>query len=246
MFFRLTCCAVFAATALTMMLPATAGAAPRKLKPQRVKIEHVKRDIEGWTVYLDKRLELPEHQETAKLGLRILSNKLFEITQVVPAGPLAEMRKVAIYVDLEHALGSLQYHPDAGWLKRNGYDPAMAKAVHVPGLSRLIGIQRRNRQPWVMLHELAHAYHDQVLGFDHEEVIRAYDHLKASKKLESVLIVDGRNTRHYALTNHKEFFAEMTESYFAVNDFYPFVRAELKEFSPETYKMLDKIWRNKD
>jgi len=243
MFFRFACCALFAATvALTLPVQA-AMAAPRKLKPQLVKIEHVERNIEGWTVHLDKRLTLPEHKETADLGLRILANKLFEITQVVPARPLAEMRKVAIYVDLEHALGSLQYHPDAGWLKSNGYDPAMAKAVHIPGLKRLIGIQRRNRQPWVMLHELAHAYHDQVLGFDHEEIRRAYDHLKASKKLQSVLIIDGGNTGHYAQTNHKEYFAEMTESYFAVNDFYPFVRAELKQFSPETYKMLDKIWR---
>ena len=30
--------------------------------------------------------------------------------------------------------------------------------------------------------------------------------------------------RHYALTNHKEFFAEMSEAYFGMNDFFPFNR----------------------
>jgi len=236
---RASCYALPAVLCLALV----AAAAPRRPQPQRVKIEHVQRNIEGWTIHLDKRLTLPENRETADLGLRILANKLFEITQVVPAGPLTEMRKTPIFVDLDHALGSLQYHPSSGWLKQHGYDTAMTKAVHIPGLHRLIAIQRRNRQPWVMLHELAHAYHDRVLGFEREDIVRAYDHLIASKKLESVLLIDGRDTRHYALTNHKEFFAEMTESYFGVNDFYPFVRAELREFSPETYKMLEAIWR---
>ena len=34
---------------------------------------------------------------------------------------------------------------------------------------------------------------------------------------------------HYAATNHKEYFAEATEAYFYKNDFYPFVRGELKK-----------------
>jgi len=27
-----------------------------------------------------------------------------------------------------------------------------------------------------------------------------------------------------------------------VNDFYPFVRAELKEYDPQTYALMEKIW----
>ena len=48
--------------------------------------------------------------------------------------------------------------------------------------------------------------------------------------------------RHYGLTNQMEFFAEMTESYFGVNDFFPFNRAELKEAEPEIYALLRDIW----
>ena len=40
----------------------------------------------------------------------------------------------------------------------------------------------------------------------------------------------------------KKFFAEMTESYVGVNDFYPFVRAELQEHDPKTYALMEKIW----
>jgi len=39
-----------------------------------------------------------------------------------------------------------------------------------------------------------------------------------------------------------EYFAEASESYFGVNDFYPFVRAELKEFDPAAYFLMEEIW----
>jgi len=40
------------------------------------------------------------------------------------------------------------------------------------------------------------------------------------------------------MTNAKEYFAESTEAWFGVNDFYPFVRAELKQFDPEMHALL--------
>jgi hypothetical protein len=47
---------------------------------------------------------------------------------------------------------------------------------------------------------------------------------------------------HYALTNEKEFFAEMSECYFGVNDFFPFTNAELRDAEPEIYALLADIW----
>ena len=70
----------------------------------------------------------------------------------------------------------------------------------------------------------------------------AYAKYRKSGRGEKVLRHDGRRVRHYALTNHKEFFAEMTEAYFGTNDFYPFVRAELKQVDPRMYDLLEKLW----
>ena len=42
-----------------------------------------------------------------------------------------------------------------------------------------------------------------------------------------------------------EFFAEMTESYFGVNDFFPFNRAELKEAEPEIHRLLGQVWEGR-
>ncbi len=96
----------------------------------------------------------------------------------------------------------------------------------------------------MILHELAHAYHDQVLGFDEPRIKEAYEKYKKSGRGEKALLFNGKRVRHYALTNHKEFFAEMTEAYFGVNDFFPFNRAELKEAEPEIYALLSDVWES--
>ena len=56
------------------------------------------------------------------------------------------------------------------------------------------------------------------------------------------VLYTGRTVRHYALSNHKEYFAESTEAYLGVNDFYPFVRAELKVHDPKMFGLMEKFW----
>jgi len=51
-----------------------------------------------------------------------------------------------------------------------------------------------------------------------------------------------KRVRHYGATNQMEYFAKATEAYFGVNDFYPLVRAELKEHDPEGYALMGRIW----
>ena len=112
----------------------------------------------------------------------------------------------------------------------DGFD--MEKLVH----------QQMLKHPAVILHELAHAYHDQCLGFDDPAIIEVYDKAMAAGIYEDVLLYNGQRVRHYGATNHKEYFAEGTEAYFYRNDFYPFVAAELKEYDPALYDFLAEIW----
>jgi hypothetical protein len=81
-----------------------------------------------------------------------------------------------------------------------------------------------------------------VLGFDEPRVLEAYDTFKKSGHGDRALLYDGKRVRHYGLTDQKEFFAEMTEAYFGVNDFFPFNRAELLTAEPELHRLLREIW----
>ena len=92
------------------------------------------------------------------------------------------------------------------------------------------------------LHELAHAYHDQFLSFNNQRIIDVYDKAMAAGLYDKVLLYNGKKVRHYGANNHKEYFAEGTESFFYRNDFYPFVAAELKEHDPALYNLLVEIW----
>jgi len=205
-------------------------------------IKHEVQQIEGWTVHVDKRLLEGEHADLGARALRTLSNRLYEIADLLPDDRLALLRRVPIWLDFNHALGNMQYHPDAGWLSDHGYDTRMAKAVHIPDVHHFLRVVRPGSQPFAVLHELAHAYHDQVLGWNYPPIIQAYQRAVESKKYESVLRVHGRTSRHYALTNAKEFFAEMTEAFLGTNDYWPFVQPEVLEADPKTYRLLESIW----
>ncbi|GAB5443459.1 MAG: metallopeptidase [Fuerstiella sp.] len=202
----------------------------------------VPRQIEGWTVKVDPALLKPENQELANRCFAALQNHLQRVRYIVPEDRVTQLQRLPIWIDLQHELTSMQYHPGAGWLKNNGYDPRLEKHVHIPRAAALVDPKMWAKHPYVVLHELAHAYHDQVLSFEHPEVKATWEAARDAGILKDVLLYTGRRVEHYGLTNHKEYFAESTEAYFGVNDFYPFVRAELKEHDPRMFAMQEKIW----
>lgn len=210
-------------------------------------VAHATRQLEGWTIRVDDRLLVPPHAEVGRRSIRFLEGKLVDIVEVLPAAKVEALRAVTIVLDLDHAgLRGMQYHPSSGWLENHGYDPALAKCVHLCEAPRLVTPRNIREQPWCILHELAHAYHDQVLGFDDPRVLAAFDRYRAGGHGDRTLLFDGRKVRHYALTDHKEFFAEMTEAYFGVNDFFPFNRAELLNAEPEIHALMQAIWEDDD
>ena len=173
----------------------------------------------------------------------MLNAKLVDITLIVPEAPLAKLRGFTIEMDLNYgALSSMQYHGGVDWLKENGYSEDLAKCVHIPIAERLMSPSENRRMPWAILHELSHAYHDQVLGYEESRVKAAWKKFCDSGKYKSVLTSLGDMREHYGLTNQMEFFSEMTEAYFGSNDFFPFVPGELKQAEPEIYNLMTEIW----
>jgi alpha-L-fucosidase 2 len=215
------------------------GAEPDPAKPS----SRTDRVIEGWTIRIDDRLLQPPNAELGTSILKSLESRLFNINAVVRPHCLEKLHGIRIVLDLSHgALRPMQYHPSADWLKANGYAEDLARCVHIPVAADLIAPRQINTQPWVVLHELAHAYHDQVLGFDEVRIRDAYAAFKASGRGEATLLISGQRVRHYGLTDHKEFFAEMTEAYFGTNDFFPFNRGELKTAEPAIYALMKTLW----
>ncbi|MDI1314725.1 hypothetical protein [Prosthecobacter sp.] len=204
-----------------------------------------KRRIAGWTVHVNVKL-IEADAPALEKAMQLLRTQLDEIVRVVPAKAVAELRKVPLYFNPVYPKerAHAAYHPNADWLRDHDHDPAMAKGVEFTNVS--IFEAETRRMPNFALHELAHAYHDRVLGFENAEIEAAFQHAKAAGKYDQVQRQDSegkkRLAKAYAMTNAKEYFAECSEAFFSRNDFFPFTAAELKQHDPEMFALLAKLW----
>lgn len=175
-------------------------------------------------------------------ALHLLSEKLTELSKIIPLKQLTVLRQVPIYVQYKLKTdGAMWYHKSKEWVVANGYPADIAKCVEICNVKNFLSWQQLN-QPYMVLHELAHAYHDRVLGSDNAEVFAAYENALSSKKYESVAYNLGGKKRAYALDNADEYFAELTEAYFGKNDYFPFNKSQLKDFDPIGYALMQKTW----
>ncbi len=193
--------------------------------------------IEGFTVRVS-----PEWQRDPELRQRcvnILSESLARLARIVPAPAWQRLKQVPIWLDYEevHFINGA-YHPSRLWLIAHGMDPERAKSVSFTrNLARLI-----DSQPNLILHELAHAYHDLVLTERDPAIMAAYERAEASGLYESVERNDGTRGPAYALKSPLEFFAELSEAYFGRNDFFPYTREQLQASDPESFKVIAEAW----
>jgi hypothetical protein len=198
--------------------------------------------IEGWRVLVSKKFRKSEPAICEKT-LKLLTHHLYGVTRVIPPEALGKLRQIAIWVELEEGHHPcMAYHPDPGWLREHGMNPEKGGCVEIANARNFLAWTID--QPVMVLHELAHGYHDRFLdrGYNNPEIKSAYDHAMKAKLYDSVLRCRNRRGRAYAATNPMEYFAETSEAFFGTNDFYPFVRAELHEHDPQMYDLLKKLW----
>ncbi|MEM9380251.1 MAG: hypothetical protein AAGB93_09920 [Planctomycetota bacterium] len=175
------------------------------------------------------------------LVLDALDRDLGDLAEALPAPAVEALRRTPLFVGVADPVAACAcYHPSAEWLRGNGYDPAKARSVEIAN-SRTF-LDWRRGQPSMVLHELAHAYLDRERRDAVPPLQRALAAMRARGAYGRVLRGAGQVDRHYALTDHHEYFAETTEALFGVNDFYPFVRAELLAVDPEGAALVAEIW----
>lgn len=198
-----------------------------------------KKSIHGFTILINPVVFT--YPQTAQAMQAELTAQLAAIAQVMPAKPLAALRKVRIWVEWDNQAGAAEFHPSAVWLRQHGYNPDKAGCVEVANTRNFIQWSRAE-QPWLLLHELAHAYHHLVLGDDNAAIQSAYRHALDQGLYQSVPYIRGTVQKAYALVNDKEYFAELSEAYFGKNDFYPFTRTQLQTYDQVGYQLMEKYW----
>jgi hypothetical protein len=202
------------------------------------------RNVEGWTVYINRDVRR-QHPEQLAQTLEHLRWELYQVKLAVPPAAVSNMQeKTPIWMEYSERV-SLSYHPSRNWLIARGYkvpkDPRSMMSLSVRSHYR-----DSYRHPFVIFHELVHGYDFHFIGkgrrYGNNECEANYQRMMKSKTYEKVQIWHGRKGSHYARSNRMEYMAEDSEAYFAVNDIYPFVRAELREHDPKMARLIERYW----
>lgn len=208
---------------------------------------YVRAPIAGFDVRLREDVGAGDRLFAARVRAAMLFD-LELIASRVPPAALASVRNITILVNPDgvtregvNGRGAC-FHPDEGWLINHGFEGERAGMIEI--WSARDYLLWRAEQPMMILHELAHAYHWR-LGFSREDIEGAFKTARASGSYELVghaLAPAELPRRAYALTNAREYFAELSEAYFGRNDMAPFTREELRALDPGGFALVDRLW----
>ena len=245
-FRKTTLMAMIAFSILVHAAATSAVAQDRARSRQASSAEYKASEIEGWTVYVKKDF-VKGKPALADRTLTLLRSQLFQIGRIVPAAAVKKLRTVKIWVEEnDPSTPCMAYHPAAEWLREHHTNPEMAGGIELANARNFLNWTLE--QPWMVLHEMSHAYHHKFLprGFENPELKAAHQNALSSGSYDSVLKIAHTHEKAYALNNPQEYFAEASEAFFGTNDFYPFVRSELKVSDPVGYELMKELWGEKD
>lgn len=201
-----------------------------------------KMQVSGWQLIVHRDLienepKLWSHVEEE------LKHQFYQIQRRVPAPAVKKLRIVPIWVELnEGHHASLVYHPNRQWLLNNNMHPEKARCVEVANARNFLNWTIA--QPFSILHEMAHAWHDRYMpdGHGNSEVALTFERARQKELYGPVLHINEKLRQAYAAKNPMEYFAESSEAFFGTNDFYPFVRSELKQYDLQMHDLLVRTW----
>ncbi|RYH21283.1 hypothetical protein EON65_21035 [archaeon] len=218
--------------------------------------------IAGWKLMCE-----PNVFQDVPLLEEILTQELSLMRELFPAPARCKLQEsTPIWLNKSLVYGSktkpvdeqkAMYHPVGGanWLKKHGLSVFKEGCVEICNATSYL----RDRELWgqggILVHEYSHAYHDKFCtqGYDNPDVLAAYKQAMAAKLYDCVAVHGPQGVKgpmkHYACSNHMEFFAELSVAYLfnqdectEYNKWFPFNRCQLRKHDPDTCAFLERMW----
>jgi DNA-directed RNA polymerase subunit RPC12/RpoP len=201
------------------------------------------RCIHGFTMLFSTQA-IKEAKKDEGRPFRALLKEFDGLVKVLPPSTLQPLRGVLIWIEWDkedrtsrHTLARYYggLHLSKHLLKSNAIELLSLKNLSE---EKNFSVHRR----LVLLHELAHAVHYHVVGFDNPFVLFAYKQAMDRRLYERVQMEDGQFERAYAATDSREYFAELTCAYLDRCHYFPFTREDLKDHDPTGYRLMELTW----
>jgi len=240
-----TRCAVLAWCLI--FLPAFAPAQSPKDKPGPLdKVAgYKKQSLEGFTLMVSQATLDADVSGYDRKPMDVLEKELETVVGLMTAKQVETLRRLVLWIEWDEKTEltngrngtavAVYYGGHQLELHRRGMQPLKAKTITLLSLKGLAEEHQPKRDSGrcVLLHEMAHAVHDQLLGSDHAGIRQAFAQATERKLYDA---------KQYIATNEAEFFAEATCAYFDQLHHFPKTRSELKSHDPSTFKLLEGIW----
>lgn len=233
--------------ALTALLLPTLAAAADRPAPAGYQV----RSLRGFTVLIHDELEAQRADRWQRRPLDLLEAEFDDLRRILNPTLFEMVRQIPIWVRWHSPDRAMPdavafYHgQSASHLERYGKEPLLANSIELVSLKRLGELRPPGSkfQQVILLHELAHAVHHRLLGFDAAEVKSAYQLAVERKLYDMVADRTGRLGRAYARTNPAEYFAEISCSYLDSCFFYPYTFQDLKAHDPVGFALMERVWK---
>jgi hypothetical protein len=213
--------------------------------------------IRGFTLLInDDVYENNDDKKWKRKPLDVLDLELGTICRNLPERSVKVLQRILIWIEWEDtsdpdlAKGVVaKYYGVQGnlalWSLGKNKHPLKANNVEVINMKSLT----REHQPGVklercvLLHELAHAVHNQLLGRNNTVIKAAYQQAMARGLYDEAKDVYGRVRKPtYASKNEREYFAEISCAYLDKLHYFPFTPEDLKQHDPVGYKVMEQCW----
>ena len=195
--------------------------------------EHCEGDLAGWLVALPLELLTIEPLLAEDLIVQ-LDSDLNQINALLPQSALDLLRRVRLVVELDAMSALGFYRPWGGGgeihlLRAEGY------------------LDLKEYSTGLLVHELAHAWHHQALGWSDPSIQEAYD-----EAMEAELYASpppawlSSAAGDYAGRNKNEYFAVLSSAWFWFSHHSPYDREGLLEHDPVGALVVEEAWDSLD
>jgi hypothetical protein len=194
--------------------------------------------IRGWKVYVNSTLD--RHPSVVANAYSVLNDELDTIEARLPASAVTELKTVPIWFEYYTRNDKIlhYYFESADKLSEKNLDPRKEGSIE----AQMEDYVNMPHDSVPLVKWFAYAYHQQVLGPHNMEIIRAFQHAKASGAYETQMY----NREYFPLANARDYFAILSAAYFAGKLSYaPFNKENLKKLDPQGYALIEKMWKVK-
>ena len=193
--------------------------------------------IAGWKVNVEQTLN---NESRTHVVLEFLEQKLREAEKVLPEQYLSKLKAVPIWLS-ENNGQDVEFYFYERRVYQGDFDPEKFGGIEIQNINNFLELIEYDKS--IMIHELAHAYHQMNYEKIDKLIVRAYKNAHQENLYKKPEVRRNRKARGvYAAASPYEYFAELSAIYFAGNYYYPFDHFDLKKHDRKGFDMIEQAW----